>query len=238
MRALSAIPVEIWSPVITVVGGALVGVLGWLLRGRRDERQQELAQAAQRQREEHARRRDRLHQQVTALGELDRLLTTSRQAFEKQITDARRLMASLKQRNSDVVGQRLGYDETFHRLYSEFSPEEHELFLLIRGVTAGSMHETNVRLRGWLERYPDVIENRPDHGELQQSLTVLAKHLREWSDKYNSVFAPDDRRSVVFLRDEKQHGTGFPTGIEHVLKPVIAAKVSELRELESTLAQM
>jgi len=58
--------------------------------------------------------------------------------------------------------------------------------------------------------------------DLGNTLRQLEQHLNEWEAKYASVFENDPKVTMNYLADEQEHGTGFPIGIELVVKQALA----------------
>ena len=56
---------------------------------------------------------------------------------------------------------------------------------------------------------------------LAENLRRLRLHLDEWHAKFSSVFERDATIALNSLADEQEHGTGFPVGIESVVKQVL-----------------
>ena len=162
-----------------------------------------------------------------ALGQLQVLsgnLNESKSIFQSQNYMAQRLMHMLNENHLKEVPQALGYDETFYRMHEHFLPAEAELQTIIRSTTTNSLRRVNQEMISWLNA-DNVFKssNQPtkERESLARQLQILELHLNQWNDKYEAVIPGDKRRSLVYLADEKKHGTGFPKGIEQVVEKVI-----------------
>ena len=162
-----------------------------------------------------------------ALGQLQVLsgnLNESKSIFQSQNYMAQRLMHMLNENHLKEVPQALGYDETFYRMHEHFLPAEAELQAIIRSTTTNSLRRVNQEMISWLNA-DNVFKssNQPtkERESLARQLQILELHLNQWNDKYEAVIPGDKRRSLVYLADEKKHGTGFPKGIEQVVEKVI-----------------
>jgi hypothetical protein len=194
----------VWETVITLAAG----VAGYCARS-----VVELVKAGR------ARRRAR----VARLQELSALLQESSEAFRSQIGMARRLMEMLdKNHPAEMPGDTLGYNRTFARLYPSFTDAERDLFLVIRGLTRDTVRRANDRMSAWLRENDDVLrlEDSFVGPDLAARLRVLRQHLSEWHALFLATQA-DETRSLVFLNDEFQTGTGFPRGIEAVVDAAV-----------------
>jgi hypothetical protein len=189
-----------WEVLVTLAAG----VVGYFARA---------AVEFMRARRAHSRAR------VARLKELAALLHESLDAFQSQLSMARRLMAMLAQNHpNEMPDERLGYNQTFARLYPFFSDAERDLFFVIRGLTRDAIRRVNDRTSAWLRENDDVLRlEEPLVGpELAVQLRVLRQHLSEWHALFLAT-RNDEKRSLVFLADEFQTGTGFPTGIERLV---------------------
>jgi hypothetical protein len=193
-----------WDTLITVAAG----VAGYFARSA-----VELIKA------QRAGRRARL----ARLQELAALLQESGDAFGSQIAMARRLTEMLVKNHADAMPEEtLGYNRTFARLYPCFSDAERDLFLVIRGLTRDAVRRANDRMSAWLRENDDVLrlEDSFVGPDLAARLRVLRQHLSEWHALFLAT-QNDEKRSLVFLDDEFQTGTGFPRGIEDLVEAAV-----------------
>ena len=213
LNLLNSIPEWLGGAVI----GAIVAALGFL--GKR------LYDAIEKTRTErkNAVEREKLRrgEAIAQLEQLQALLDESWSIFTSQNYQRNRLASLLQERYGDKVPLQLGYDEAFYQMYGQMKPEERELFQIIRGLTMHSMYRVNERLRQWTDNNKTagqlVGELTPAIQQLDSQLLQLKAHLSHWFAKYNTVFAKDERRSLVYLGDEKAQGVEFPAGLESAL---------------------
>ena len=90
------------------------------------------------------------------------------------------------------------------------------------------MRDANDALRGWLDSNPWIWHRRDDWRfiALSEELEKLRQHLSLWFEKYEALFAPDERRTLVHLADESDHGGDeyrFPAGVESAVTAAIEA---------------
>jgi hypothetical protein len=168
-------------------------------------------------------RRARRHARVARLQELAALLQESGDAFRAQTAMARRLMEMVaKYHPAEMPEDTLGYNRTFARLYPSFTDAERDLFLVIRGLTRDTVRRANDRTSAWLRENDDVLrlEDPFVGADLAARLRVLRQHLSEWHALFLAT-QDDEKRSLVFLNDEFQTGTGFPRGIEDEIEAAV-----------------
>ena len=168
-------------------------------------------------------RRARGRARVARLQELGALLQESGDAFRSQVSMARRLTEMLAANHPEEMPQdALGYNRTFARLYPSFTDAERDLFFVIRGLTRGAVRSANDRISEWLRENADVLrlEDPLVGAELADRLRVLRQHLSEWHALFLAT-KDDETRSLVFLADEFQTGTGFPRGIEDLVEAAV-----------------
>jgi len=193
---------------------ALFGALGYLLR--------DVFESRKRRREEREQERRELEDAITQLRHLQSLLEEAYGVFVTQNVQRNRLMQQIRRNQPDFDPAGLGYDETFYRLYDEMDEAERDLFQVVRGMTEYSMHSVNTRLRQWLEDNVNLPHVFARHGEdieaLTESLDQLRLHLHHWFSKYHTVFSTSEKRSLVYLGDEKQQGLQFPGGLSQQLE--------------------
>jgi hypothetical protein len=167
--------------------------------------------------------RARTRERVARLEHLAGLLHESRAIFEGQMNMARRLLAMLEANHPDELPtEALGYNRTFARLYVSFNEGERDLFLVIRGLTRNALKQVNDRTSAWLRENDDLTRTHDSlaSAELVAHLRVLRQHLSEWHALYDGT-ADDETRSLVFLADEFETGTGFPKGIEELVDAAV-----------------
>ena len=151
-------------------------------------------------------------------------LNESKSIFQSQNYMAQRLMQMLSENHPKEMPEEIGYDETIYRMHEHFLPAEAELQAIIRSTTINSLRRVNQEMNSWLNT-DNVFKksNQPtkERESLAEQLRILELHLNQWNDKYEAVIPDDHRRSLVYLADEKKHGTGFPKGIKQLVEKVI-----------------
>lgn len=197
----------------TALFGAFFGVLGFLGKWMADVLKQRWQQR---------------HSQKQELLTLSHLLAESMSTFRSQNYQARRLRKLLRENHPDQSRELRGFDETFCSLHDLFTEEEKELQSLIRSTTMHSMYRINDEMRNWVKRNQSLL--RPTGAdeflaELAHELRSLGDHLNQWFDKYETWIPGDERRSLVYLNDEKKHGIGFPKNITNALERAIQGQV-------------
>lgn len=170
-----------------------------------------------------ARHKSRCNKQ-DKLKDLRNLLQESSSIYCSQNYQARQLLNLLGKHFGGQVQTNLGFDEVFYRFYDQMSENERELHSLIRATTMNSMKRLNGEFQSWLERNRIFKE---DEGSLAQKalaekLRQLELHINQWHDKYAAIIPTNEKRSLVYLADEKNHGIGFPKDISCVLDKLIA----------------
>jgi hypothetical protein len=157
---------------------------------------------------------------------LSSLFEESRSIYVGQNYQAQRLLKMLLENHKNEVPKGLGYDDTFSHMYDRFTPAEAELHAIIRSTTMNSQRRVNHQMRDWLEKYIWFRTGEQPNQErkrLADQLNILKLHLNQWHDKYEATIPENKNRSLVYLADEKEHGTGFPKGIEQLVQDVIAS---------------
>ena len=120
-----------------------------------------------------------------------------------------------------------GYDALFYKMHDDLNQEEVELFRIVRGNTKRGTHRMNQRILDWVEAHPipTLLPQRTAAvAELEAQVLALKLHLEEWFAKYEETFLPDEKRTLVYLADEKKHGKGWPKELD----PALAAVIAEL----------
>ena len=191
-----------------ILVGSLAAVLGYLAKWYLDYRKS-LKKERQREKEE--------------LNGLQDLLDESLSIFRSQNYQARRLMALLRSRLGDRVPRQLGFNDTFVVLHAEMVQDERELHSLIRSTTTNSMRRVNEEFGSWLRRNPHFKRGTTSEARsgLAEQLLALELHINQWHDKF-AVVKADDRMCLVYLADEKKHGTGFPSELSRRVEEVLA----------------
>lgn len=162
--------------------------------------------------------------EVLELYRLLDLLGESRNIFISQNYQARSLTELLKRNHPIDVLSGKGFDEMFYQVYDKFTPEEKELFSLIRSTTMHSMRQINKRLQDWIARNRHFRRDNPQDelcGRLAKELQMLGLHLNQWHDKYDVWIPQSKKRSLVYLADEKEQGVAFPNNLASTVTEII-----------------
>jgi hypothetical protein len=175
------------------------------------------------------------NKKITAIKQLELLkdlLEESDNIFEKQNNQACELLKLILDRYGDDVSKNTGFDEAFHQTYDQMKNEEKELFHVIRGTTNHSVYRLNEKLREWTDANTakQLIGRSTESVELlDKNLMQLRLHLNGWFSKYDANIKTSQKRSLVYLTDEKKYGFGYPENlikeIEVVLGEIKAGKI-------------
>jgi hypothetical protein len=159
---------------------------------------------------------------------LSSLLSATHYAFAIQAKHRDRLAAllSASHPNEARLLER-GYEELFSILFKTLSPgsEEFELHTLIRGLTIYALKPSNRAISKWLA--DDIDFRTREHGkgyrgDLAAKLNLLASHLLSWHAEYEIWIPNHPEHALVYLEDERNHGVGFPKGIEDLVQKALA----------------
>lgn len=169
------------------------------------------------------RRKEERSNYHNALHDLRALLDESRSLFQSQNYQARVLLKALRSRLGDNLPPGPGFDSIFRQAYEGMIDDERELHSIIRSTTMNSLKRVNGQLLEWLKKNARVKRDRKSlaRQKLAQELSALDLHLSQWLDKYEATIPNDQKYALVYLDDEKKHGTAFPKGIEGILEEVI-----------------
>ena len=169
---------------------------------------------------------------LSKLNELSGLLDEGYAIFIKNNERRNKLTQLLYKKHQNSSKLIVGFDEYFYQMYDNFDKTELELFQLIRGTTKGSMYRNNKKLRKWADKNQLsklIVQPTTSTARLEVALEELKLHLNLWFDKYDAIFLADEKRSLVYLGDEKAHGTRFPRDLEPAIKQVVQ-EVTALKE--------
>ena len=158
------------------------------------------------------------------LERLDRLLDEAGSLYRSQKAQGNRLVESIAHSKPYCIKPNLSLDQIFSLVYANLSPEELRLHDVIRGVTATSIKRVNSEIVNWLRRddfFTATTDSPVKLKHLAEELRKLRLHLDEWHAKFSSVFELDRTIALNYLADEQEHGTGFPVGIEDVVKQAL-----------------
>ena len=155
------------------------------------------------------------------------LLDEGRATYLRHNAQRGRLWEMIHQNHAGDIPPYKGYDDLFYKMYDRLNEDEMELFRIVRGNTRVGMHRINGRIRDWAENH-DILalfpQATPAVLRLERDVMELRAHLAEWFAKYEETFLPDPRRTLVYLGDEKRHGTRWPPGLNDALAAVLAGE--------------
>ena len=163
---------------------------------------------------------------LAALLDLSSLLRAAWITNTVQDAHAKTLYKSLQETHPNGISREYGYDETFSRLFDEFTPAEMELHNLIRGMTIHAIRPINQSMMAWLKNdiYFKTATNAASGKKRQllaDRLLDLEAHLLLWEAKYKTWIPSTPQHALVLLDDEKAHGVAFPFDIEKIIKDVV-----------------
>ncbi len=155
--------------------------------------------------------------------QLESLLRVTRVAFEVQNQHARDLLAILQERIKDLDSSG-GFEKVFSREFRDMLPEEKEIHALVRGITVSSLRTGNSALLKWLES--DVYFNAQYRKSgplrvLAGKLAELQSHIILWQAKFEIWIPDQSKHALVYMADEQQHGSAFPTGLDPAVDEVL-----------------
>lgn len=211
---------EIIAIFISVGLPASLGLIGYLVRSFRASRMAE---------------RERRAELLVRLRQLSSLLNSSLSVFQAQNKQRNRLNDMLKERDSNQAAGFVGFEARFAGMYDSFTAEERQLHGIIRAMTEESVGPLNGSMSAWLAEdstFKYGLFPLRDSLRLSVYLNQMELHLLLWHAKFKYWMA-DEKHSLVYMADEKRHGTGFPSGIDGI----VDAALTELGEPTSTEAQ-
>jgi hypothetical protein len=162
------------------------------------------------------------------LVQLQSLLRAGRVSYLIQVKHRNRLFESVKKNHPEILpGPDVEYtfDEIFSRAFRKLDAQEKELHSIIRGITIHSLRPLNEATLQWLREDTYFRAAHDKLARLASGLSDLEDHLLLWRAKYN-VWMDDETRSLVYMVDEKEHGLGFPVGIEQLLEEALRIESS------------
>jgi len=162
---------------------------------------------------------DKSRLQRSKLIELQSLLNASRVAFIIQRQHAENLKDMISKNHPKLPLQDSStIEEKISAHYGSFNAEERELHAIIRSISINALYPTNKTTLKWLtaDTFFKVKKN-----ELAKKLVLLESHLILWFAKYKTWMPEHPEHALVYLNDEKNHGLGFPSGIENLVEQEI-----------------
>ena len=159
------------------------------------------------------------------LVELQSLLRAAWVSFTVQNNHAKRLLLMIRKDHPELIGIEEGYERLFTKAHELFTPDEKGLHAIIRSITVHSLRPTNQSLSSWLKSDTYFKAQKPSQailGQLAQKLAALEAHLILWHAKYETWIPDTPQHALVYLADEEEHGIGFPSGIDEVVRKALA----------------
>ena len=159
------------------------------------------------------------------LVELQSLLRAAWVSFAVQNNHAKCLLSMVQEKHPGLIGTEEGYERSFSKAYGAFTLDEKELHAIIRSITIYSLRPTNQSLSKWLQSDTYFKAQKPSQGilgELAEKLATLEAHLILWHAKYETWIPDTPGHALVYLADEEEHGIGFPSGIDEVVRKALA----------------
>ena|SRR6266542_3910686 len=166
------------------------------------------------------RRRSRRSQLI----QLQSLLRATRVAFEIQNLQAQKLTNSIEINYPEISKNFTGYEEKISRAYNNLNNEEKELHSIIRSITINTLYPTNKATLKWLRNdtfFKAEKSNNKIFSELAKKLVDLESHLILWIAKYEAWFPNYPEHALNYMADEKEHGLGFPNGIDQLVEEAV-----------------
>lgn len=161
------------------------------------------------------------------LVELYSQLEATQTAYKVQLGHRENLAHLISQRDASFSQDYAGFESLFAAAYPQLTEKERELHTLIRSITESTQHPLHTSILAWLKEddYFRAAIGRPGRkGELAQELSRLEAHLLLWLAKYR-IWIPDHpEHALVYMADEKKHGTAFPYGIEGKIRALLGGQ--------------
>jgi hypothetical protein len=166
---------------------------------------------------------------LASLHHLDSLLRSQFALYKTQLSLREKLFEQLL-RKKRITGIDQGLEDAFSKAYSSFDPEDLELHRIIRGLTTFGLARVNTGMSVWLEKDTEFKTAAVEcslRDVLAAQLRTLEVHLIMWNAKYNDWIPECPNHALVYLHDEKEHGIGFPTGIEDTIEQTLEELTSK-----------
>lgn len=154
------------------------------------------------------------------LVELASLLAASKAVFKTQRAQADRLAKLIAERQPALV-RGDGLERLFTRAFDTMTNEERELHTIIRASSEHALRELNASIIKWLR--DDIVfkvgfRDSDSWPLLATKLNQLEAHLITWLAKYEAWIPGHPEHALVYVADEQQHGVGFPTDLDVLVR--------------------
>lgn len=146
------------------------------------------------------------------LEEINARIKATHNAYLAQCNIRNLLMASLRERFE--IEEVDHYYHVFAQYFDQMTDKEKRYHRTIRGYTQNVIRQNHEKSLGLLEKHSYLKGLVPRLEDLEQ-------HLIVWHSKYESLFLPDEKISLVYVGFEEC--VKFPTGLEHDLNKYIAS---------------
>lgn len=172
-----------------------------------------------------------VEENISNLKSLFKMLIVQKRIFDIQCIQRNKLFNNLSKVFPAEVQNFIGYDETFEKLYGKFSDEDLEIHTIIRSQTKGSLLPLNKKIQELADKIDtELLDIKLNEKKvLKDQLENLVLHLIMWLAKYEDWIPNYPRHALVYLADEKEHGVGFPTGIEKLVGSIFGNSRSDTR---------
>jgi hypothetical protein len=147
------------------------------------------------------------------LAELLALIRAGDAAFAVQTGVRDKLKKMIIERDPSFESKAESFDHLFATALPSLTPEERELFDVIRAYTVYTIKPLNDALLAWLSQDAEFKigpAGKSPRAKLAAFLADLEAHLLLWRAKYNAWIPDHPERALVYLADESRHGTPFP----------------------------
>ncbi len=163
---------------------------------------------------------------ISNLKSLLRLLGIQKRVYDLQCEQRNELVSHLEEQFPEEVVKYAGFEEKFEYLYDKMNLRDREIHLVIRSYTKGSLLPLNKKIQEIAQNINvNLLKVNPEEKEkLKVLLEDLDLHLTLWLAKYEDWIPDNPKHSLVYLVDEKEHGVGFPKGIEDVISKTLEKK--------------
>ncbi|HPE63492.1 MAG TPA: hypothetical protein PLQ49_05230 [Methanothrix sp.] len=165
---------------------------------------------------------------LAQLKKLQSLLRASHAVYNIQAKKRNELNKLVKRDFPQITKTGVGYEDNLSKAYPLFDSEIHsehiELHKIIRGYTIYAIRPLNLAVLNWLQDdtyFKSRLNDKNSLGELANKLANLEIHLLLWIAKYEMWIPKSPEHCLVYMADEKDHGLGFPKGIENLIEEVL-----------------
>jgi len=158
---------------------------------------------------------------------LQSLLLASKRVFDLQCEIRDPLCDEFVAKDPNLDGS--PYDEILARGFLIADATQKMTHGLIRQYTISAMRPLNESMLDWLaaDNYYKLGSRKASLKSLAMALRTLEAHLILWRAKYEFWIPDKPERALVYMADEREHGAGFPTGIEDLVERLTGGTLRE-----------